>query len=113
MEGKSDRDDGVSINLCDPRSRGITKWTSNSVKSRMPLPTTDGIFPVMPSEFRSEYKGVLITVSESDEAGYYRFWFQIGGHTFHGKTETKLAGVAIKRAHRVIDRKLKEAEPPP
>jgi hypothetical protein len=52
------------------------------------------------------------TVSESDEAGYYRFWFQIGDRTFHGKTQTKLAGVAIKRAHRVIDRKLKEVEPP-
>ena len=63
----------------------------------------------MPSEIRSEYKGVLITVSESDEAGYYRFWFQIGGHTFHGKTQTKLAGIAVKRAQRVIDRKLKEA----
>jgi hypothetical protein len=69
-------------------------------------------FRVMPSEIRSEYKGVLIAVSESDEAGYYRFWFQIGDRTFHGKTQTKLAGVAIKRAHRVIDRKLKEVEPP-
>jgi hypothetical protein len=96
-----------------PTQRGIYERASNSVKSRMPLFTTDGIFPVMPSEIRSEYKGVLITVSENDEAGYYRFWFQIGGHTLHGKTETKLAGVAIKRAHRVIDRKLKEVEPPP
>jgi hypothetical protein len=65
-------------------------------------------FSGMPPEIRSEYKGVSVTVSESDEAGYYRFWFQIGNRTFHGKTETKLAGVAIKRAYRVIDRKLKE-----
>jgi hypothetical protein len=79
----------------------------------MPLSTTDGIFPVMPSEIRSEYKGVLITVSESDEAGYYRFWFQIGDHTFHGKTETRLAGIAVRRVHRIIDRKLKEVGPPP
>ena len=66
----------------------------------------------MPSEIRSKYKGVCLTVSESDDPRYYRFWFQIGDRTFHGKTETKVAGVAIKRAHRVIDRKLKEAEPP-
>ncbi len=70
-------------------------------------------FSGMPPEIRSEYKGVCVTVSESDEAGYYRFWFQIGDHTFYGETETKLAGVAIKRAHRVIDRKLREVEPPP
>lgn len=67
----------------------------------------------MPSEVRSKYKGVRLTVSESDEAGFHRFWFQIGDYTFHGKTKTKLAGIAIKRAHRVIDRKLKEVEPQP
>jgi hypothetical protein len=79
----------------------------------MSLSTADGIFTVMPAEIRSKYKGVCLTVSESDEAGYYRFWFQIGDHTFHGKTETRLAGIAIKRAHRIIDRKLKEVGPPP
>jgi hypothetical protein len=67
----------------------------------------------MPSEIRSKHKGVCLTVSESDDAGYHRFWFQIGNQTFHGKTETKLAGIAVKRAQRVIDRKLKEVEPPP
>jgi hypothetical protein len=70
-------------------------------------------FSGMPREIQSEYKGVRVTVSESDEAGYYRFWFQIGYQTFHGKTQTKLAGIAVKRAHRVINRKLKEVEPPP
>jgi hypothetical protein len=67
----------------------------------------------MPSEIRSEYKCVHVTVLESDDAGYYRFWFQIGDRTFHGKTQTKLAGIGVKRAQRVIDRKLKEVEPPP
>jgi len=77
------------------------------------LSTTDGIFPVMPSEIRSKHKGVSLAISESDEAGYYRFWFQIGDHTFHGKTETRLAGIAVRRVRRVIDRRLKEVGPPP
>jgi hypothetical protein len=29
------------------------------------------------------------------------------------RPKTKLAGIAVKRAQRVIDRKLKEVEPPP
>ena len=51
-------------------------------------------FPFMPSEIRSKHKGVCLAILESDEAGYYRFWYQIGDHTFHGKTETRLAGIA-------------------
>jgi hypothetical protein len=70
-------------------------------------------FPFMPSEIRSKHKGVCLAILESDEAGYYRFWYQIGDHTFHGKTETRLAGIAVRRVHRIIDRKLKEVGPPP
>jgi hypothetical protein len=70
-------------------------------------------FPFMPSEIRSKHKGVCLAILESDEAGYYRFWYQIGDHTFHGKTETRLAGIAVRRVHRVIDRKLREVGPRP
>jgi hypothetical protein len=63
-----------------------------------------------PREIHGKYKGVRFTVSEDDSAGYYRFWFQLAGQTFHGKTESKLQGVAIRRAQRSIDRKLRETQ---
>jgi hypothetical protein len=60
-----------------------------------------------PREIHHIYKGVQFAVSDS--AGYYRFWFKIAGQTFRGRTETKLAGVALRRVQGAIDRKLREA----
>jgi hypothetical protein len=49
-------------------------------------------------EIRTVYKSVRLAVSESSEAGNYDFCYQIGRQTFRGKTETKLAWMAIRRA---------------
>lgn len=47
-------------------------------------------------------------MSESRHSGFYQFSFKIAGEVVRGKTRTQLAGMAVQRARRAIDRKLRE-----
>jgi hypothetical protein len=62
----------------------------------------------MPQEVCSWYKGIRISVLESHKPGYYQFRFEIAGHAFRGRVQTRLPGIAVHRARRAIDRKLRE-----
>jgi hypothetical protein len=61
----------------------------------------------MEPPIRSSYKGIRFTVQQGDEPEVYQFQFQVGGIEIKGKTKTRLAGMAVRRAR--IDRKLGEA----
>jgi hypothetical protein len=59
-------------------------------------------------ETRGKYKGIWFTIKEADKPGFYYFEFEIEGELVRGRTETRLVGVAVYRARRAINRKLKE-----
>ena len=62
----------------------------------------------MPRKIRQNYKGVSFAVTPDNNAGIYHLEFKIGDQSFRSKTKTKLALLAVRRAHRIIDRKLKQ-----
>jgi len=58
-------------------------------------------------ELRLTHRGVTFTVKPSARPGFYWFEFRIADQLIRGKVETRLAGMAVRRARRAIDRRLK------
>jgi hypothetical protein len=52
----------------------------------------------MPAKRRLTYRGIIFTIEPADAAGLSRFRFEIDGREIQGRTQTNLAGMAIKRA---------------
>jgi hypothetical protein len=55
------------------------------------------------------HKGVEYTLTRSDPPGFWRWQFRIGDLVWSGKTETRLALLAMRRVESRIDRELKHA----
>jgi hypothetical protein len=58
-----------------------------------------------PHTFR--YRGLTIKVEPDEEPGFYRFGFRLAGKSVHGRTQTRLLGIAVKRARDAANRHLK------
>jgi hypothetical protein len=69
-------------------------------------------YTTMPRKIiHSTHKGIAVTVQSSVKPGFFAFRFQIGNETFRGLAETKLAWMAVQRARRAVDRRLRGAKP--
>ena len=55
------------------------------------------------------HKGVEYTLVPSSTPGVWKWEFRLGDRGMVGKTETRLVGLAARRAQLKIDRALKEA----
>jgi hypothetical protein len=58
------------------------------------------------------YKGVEYTVMPTAEPDIWEWRFQIGDMVKTGKTQTRLAPLAMRRVHAKIDAALRAAKPP-
>jgi hypothetical protein len=56
------------------------------------------------------HKGVEYTVATTGTPGIWKWQFQVGDQVRSGKTETRIALLAIRRVQLRIDRELKKAE---
>ena len=60
--------------------------------------------------YRFGYKGVTVSIEHDPEPGSYRFSVTIAGKIVQGRTETRLLGLAMKRARVVVRRHLERSE---
>jgi hypothetical protein len=63
---------------------------------------------LVPSRIGLKYRGIELVVGESGHSGFFQFSFTIGDELVRGQTRTRLAGMAVRRGQRAIDRKLRE-----
>ena len=57
------------------------------------------------------HKGVEYTLTRSETSGFWRWKFRIGDLVRSGKTEARLALLAMRRVESRIDRELKHGAP--
>jgi hypothetical protein len=63
-------------------------------------------------ETRGRHRGIDFIIKEADEPGFYYVEFEIAGEFVRGRAETRLVGIAARRARRMIDQKLKQMQIP-
>ena len=74
-----------------------------------------GLKHCLPIEFRGEgasviYKGVEFSVMATAEPDIWEWRFEIGGKVKTGRTQTRLAALAIRRVETKIDAALRAAK---
>jgi len=75
--------------------------------SRIAIWSSGSAMTLTNSAFRLDHKGIAFTVRPSDQSGFYLYQFRIAGRDIQGKVETRLPGMAVRRARQAIDRKLR------